>query len=791
MPPPPAPIDIPEPVDARRSARRPPSPLRNSYTPDDDPDEGSQDGSDIQDDEDRPWSHHSASSSPSMTKMASNFAQRVGALVGSTGSRNSQHHLPSQAELEAEAERERERSRREAERILRREAEERKAMEDAVFAMINSSQQELTAPPARSQTMASGPSSSSSSPKEKEGWFAAVKNKLTPTKEPLTPAQQIIQDTKAKEKEKKKNKDKDQKDWPQTPSRKYSDPAFLNLASTASPEPVTPPRPVAQNGLMTPSPGRSIDSSRDAPPLYAQFNSQGILDVPDTLLIIARRFEKLERWTVSHVRALEDRMGDVERWLVDKEKEKEETTTHSATSQKSSFHSEDEEHDGRENELNEIREELMELQGRVGELGREMAKLMTAPLNLASGPARNAALSHSKYTSHSATAPVPTSVALSQPVATAPVQGVPPTPSSIGPRSLPTVPVSTPHQTTPVPARPKEASSPPSAQRSSSVLSNGSGRTRLPYPTGDYTSPPGSIPTRQDILSPTNSPPASLTAASRKRPMSISGLPSASSSFFTGASQLSGPSTPGLPNRQESPPIRALSPNSRSPAVSPVSGGQRQPNVSPTPRKRYTVALGQPISSASAESDEYDWRQRATFSASPVSGVGISGDNDDEDRSAASEDGDAEARAIGHSRDDTIGKSGSLIANPPTVPNDTLRRGNATTTPPKNSPGSNRIRAQSSYGPPSGFSLNMLSASSSPNASPTPIAPLRPRVRSKSIDRIGLGISIPNANGRFVDPLELRKQEQEPKTPKLPKFERGKKVPVNELVAFFDKDAQR
>ena len=39
--------------------------------------------------------------------------------------------------------------------------------------------------------------------------------------------------------------------------------------------------------------------------------------------MIAKRFEKLEKWTVGHVRALEDRMNDVERCSVDKETEKE------------------------------------------------------------------------------------------------------------------------------------------------------------------------------------------------------------------------------------------------------------------------------------------------------------------------------------------------------------------------------------------------------------------------------------------------------------------------------------
>ncbi|ELU38319.1 hypothetical protein AG1IA_07644 [Rhizoctonia solani AG-1 IA] len=51
----------------------------------------------------------------------------------------------------------------------------------------------------------------------------------------------------------------------------------------------------------------------DAPPLYAQFTPAGALDVALTLLTVARRFEKLEKWTVGHVRALEERMKDVER----------------------------------------------------------------------------------------------------------------------------------------------------------------------------------------------------------------------------------------------------------------------------------------------------------------------------------------------------------------------------------------------------------------------------------------------------------------------------------------------
>lgn len=798
----------------KRPARRPPSPLRNSYTPNSD--QGSFSGSEIDDDDDDD-DDRAHSPSPSMTKFANSIASRVGALVGSAGSRNSKH-LPTEAEIEAEAVRERERSRREAERIMRLEAEERKMIEDGVNAMFDQIQREhtqgLPLPPSRSHT---NPPSPSASQKEKEGWFAAVKSKLTPTKEPLTPAQQIIQETKAREKEKKKSKDKDVREWPASPSRKYSDPAFLNLAQSTSPEPVTPPRPLSQaSPMMTPSPKRSMDLSQETPPIYAQFNNQGTLDVPGTLLTIARRFEKLEKWTVSHVRALEDRMGDVERWLVDKEKEKEREKEEVAVasrlgSEKSSFHS-DEDENGRNGEMAEIREELVELQGRMGELGREMAKLMTAPSNLTSGPARNAVVSQSQPISYAQSAPDPISnpVFNTAPITipiTAPVTvPVPPTPNSIVPRTLPTVPTApftTPRaQTVAIPPRPpRETYSPPSnsTQRSSSLKSS-SGRTRLPYPTGDYTSPPGTIPTKQDVLSPTNSPPSSITETTRRRPVSIAGLPTATASvFLVPQPSGSGSISSGMPPRgQDSPPV--LSPISSN---GPSPSRPRQTNISPTPRKRYTVALGQPITSqstVSADSDDLDSRDsrhRYAFAASPVSASEEEDHDQDGSYDSTESGGDSDARAIGHSREDTLGKSEarltSMLANAPSMPNDTLKRGNSTTPPrniASNSPGI-RVRAQSSYGPPSGYSYNTLSRASSPTNfnSPVPITPLRPRVRSKSIDRIGLGIT--GSNGKFIDPLVLRRQEMEAEQPKMPKFERGKKVPVGELVAFFDKDRNR
>ncbi len=78
-------------------------------------------------------------------------------------------------------------------------------------------------------------------------------------------------------------------------------------------------------------------------------------------------------------------------------------------------------------------------------------------------------------------------------------------------------------------------------------------------------------------------------------------------------------------------------------------------------------------------------------------------------------------------------------------------------------------------------------------------------MRSKSTERFGSmeslsslssvsstasGVSGTSAsgNGKFVDPLVLRKEEREREKKALMGTPRGKKVPVGQLVAFFDKD---
>ena len=672
--------------------------------------------------------------------------------------------LPTDEELEAEAERERERSRREAERILAREAEERerRTVEERVMAMLQQGNngESLRPPPSRAQTMPATPPSPSSSQKD-GSWWSAAKQKLTPTKEPLTPAQQIIQETKQRdkviEKEKKKNEKQERKkskEWPTTPEGKFEDPAFMKLGLSASPGRAVSasPSPLPRGVVSTPpslaaSPMRGADSeaegaspSRAPQPIYAQFNAQGALDIPGTLLTITRRFEKLEKWTVSHVRALEERMDDVERWLVEKEREKDANGETGVG----------------ENVLSEVREEMAELQGRIGELGREMAKMVTAPGNLTSGPSRSPAT----------------------------VGRAPSTSSSIAVQSISR------NFTSPPRATPPRAAGTTSPNTTTPVPSNRSSRTRLPYPTGDYASPPES-----SMFSPTNSPPASLNSATRSRHMSIAGLPSQESDTFSASVSPS-----GLPNgrRGEDSASPGMLPAPNPPALRPSS-------ASPTPRKRYTVALGAqimqrdrddgpPVLPVTPHSRDLG---TAFFSTSPVSSSSAL------DESGASAD---ESDAFG---DETIGKSsGRHVSGTLAPPSYSHSHSHSHSTSTSNAsspasspqgsgakPGGRRARPQSMYAP---LSSQAISA-------PSPITPLNIRLRSRSTDRFGLGLGLSDAgtgapippttptSGKFVDPLVARRQAkleaQLSAGPPVPKALVGKKkVPVGELVAFFDQE---
>ncbi|PPQ84934.1 hypothetical protein CVT25_004447 [Psilocybe cyanescens] len=776
----------------RRPSSRPPSPLRQGFIMDTstgiDP-QGSDDGSDDDDDDDPSKWQRSPSPASSVSHLAASFVQRMNNFVGGIGPKSP---MPSDAELEAEAERERDRSRREAELILTREAQQRKLVEDRVLAMMETAKS-LPPPPSRSQTTPNPPSPSNS--QKESNWWTAAKNKLTPTKdkEPLTPAQQVILEAKAREKDNKKSlkgKEKEkEKEWPSNGSRKFSDPAFANLnipvappqrkPVPSSPQSPTPSRPNLSNlpPNLTPSPMRASDTisaspSRDAPPLYVQFNPQGTLDVPGTLLAIAKRFEKLEKWTVGHVRALEDRMNDVEKWLVEKETQKEDMAS---TKEPSSSKQLEVTH-----ELHGIREEMTELQGRVGELGREMAELATSPSRLSSGPTTQ-------------------TTSVSPPLATTSSMIV--EEHNTG-SSIP----STPHHRR-ISASALESTSPPLA---STKTPSG---TRLPYPQGDYTSPP-------DAFSPPNSPPGSINAARRRsQGLSISGLPTTNSGPYSTTSanystaSFSSTSSYGRtmsPSPMSAHPIASASAVSPTPSGNgnvstgassssglppPKSTGQRQTSVSPTPRKRYTVALGGPIvappeelSSNAAEQQQQQPRRVST----PKSSLKSSSDYDNED------DDDDEENGYGG---ETIGKSAAAkIATASKGKGDYKALTSSSPSPMS----SRRLRAQSAYGfssIPGASGTTAAAALAAPS-----VAPLR--TRSKSTERLNTGMgsgqagmSIGTGDGmvsglgpgsaKFVDPLVLRKQSRDSLTKPIAMPKPVGKVPIGQLVAFFDQDKDK
>lgn len=225
-----------------------------------------------------------------------------------------------------------------------------------------------------------------------------------------------------------------------------------------------------------------------------------------------------------------------------------------------------------------------------------------------------------------------------------------------------------------------------------------------------------------------------------------------------------GSAVSGLPAPSSSSVSRPASVSPQPVAVSP------QP-VSPTPmaRKRYTVALGGPLV---APPDEQQTLGRAYFSASP-GGLDES-EYEDEDEDDGEDQQEtigkrASARVVGatyahgHAHSQSISGTASLEA----------------------SPGDRRARAQSTYG----F-----------GALQTPTRPLVPR--SKSTDRASLDRTFSSnsansassgaagANG-FVDPYRLRQESLKEERLAQPKPLAHGKVPIGQLVAFFDKDKKR
>lgn len=774
------------------------------------------------------YPYQSSSPSSSVSQLAASLAQRVGNFVAGTRT----PHLPTDAELEAEAKREREKSRREAERILTREAEERRKAEGKIFGMKDMAES-LPPPPPRSQTI-SDPPSPSISPKSGGNWWTAAKSRLTPTKEkdPLTPAQQIILEAKAKEKERDKNPKGKEKEWPTHPEAKFNDPSLLNLnvppAPPSRPIPASPVSPTpsrTQAPLLTPSPMRSISEgtsspSKETPPLYTQFTPQGTLDVHGTLVTIAKRFEKLEKWTVGHVRALEDRMNDVERWLVEKEKEKEKDGQKEITPSKAEGQSTTTPEPS--HELGEIKEELAELQGRVIELGREMARM------------------NSRHSPVSPSSNLP--------------------PSHMNPA------FTTPLHPRPPPTTARESTTPPMAMVSAKHTG-----TRLPYPAGDYASPP------DNLFSPAHSPPSSVNSATRSRPVAIpttnnnapgleGGLPSStslstsySSASFSSVSSISSRPLPASPisgshsasnsitrvasptpvssSQSQEPATLTLPPPPKLPSSSSGSprgsGGKRQTSVSPTPRKRYTVALGEPIVSREPPVQEaappppapltrrtHSRNSSLASTASFMSMLSSASDDAKSDKGEENLVGDDDE--IDQFVDETIGKSAASkltgVVNGDGSSSNGGGGGSTTTTTTATEPSSEkpnspsprskrRIRPQSAHDFSSFLNSHQQqqvqrqqrtsqqsfqSQSTQSSQSSASVAPLRPRWRSRSTDRgdgagAASGGKDDGRTGRFIDPLVLRKQGRELGS-KLPMPKPIGKVPVGQLVAFFDGD---
>ncbi|KAG8995001.1 hypothetical protein FRB94_009504 [Tulasnella sp. JGI-2019a] len=662
VPPPAMPLGLPEPTSNRHRDSRPRSrsPLRRGH---------SFDGEDNSDDEDEEDDHYvdarsssargdsstypTPAGTPAISKVASAFL-RVGSLVGSSihsSASESQYGQPlrsatspypqspssvlsrlTDAELEAEALREKENSRLEAERILIQEAEDRRRADERILSRIRTNNSHLEAPSSPAHPPDEISDFAPVTPRKEDGgggsWMSGLMKKLTPTKDKdLTPAQQIINETKAREKKEEKERKSTEKqrsgDWPAAPKAKLSDPTYLSLhqsqPSTATTPSTSPagsrlapsnysngPSPMmrgqASSGPSTPTPasrvhgppggspllGTSPGGEKEPTPLYAVFNQAGTLDIPATLITVTRRFEKLEKWTVSHVRALEDRMKDVEKYLIERESGEQKSNDIALRA-----------------ELSVLTTEIARVHILLDDLRSDMpqyqSQAKTSTNNQAAGPSQKKTepqpKSEEPFIKSPSPMPATPSSRVPEPVSTTKTTGVrslpqlpqhttqsafsgrPTAPATNEPVSSPPIAASTPPP--PPPPPPPPSRTPPAAVRSppttpksppsQQALVGKSSRSRLPYPSGDYTSS-SSRPGSPDDMSGLGSPPrfndVGMTSHSPR---------SGSDSSYV------------IPERYRSP----SPPPQLAPPKTPNNAGARAVSASPspTPRKRYTVAL--------------------------------------------------------------------------------------------------------------------------------------------------------------------------------------------------------
>lgn len=523
-------------------------------------------------------------------------------------------------------------------------------------------------------------------------------------------------------------------------------------------------------------------------------------------------------------------MSDVEKWLVDKEREREKDAASSKLSLGSlpevptrtseqptpqvvrevTIERQTVEVDAEvKRDVSEMKGELGELRDRVGELGREMARM---------GGSLSHAVSHSVSPSQESGFGIRRIVS--------PGSTGPSTPAMPSPQTLPSAQNNT--------ERPQSPSAHSIAQsETASIISSSTAtRTKLPYPTGDYTSPsPPSSPrpsASQNIGNYTANNASSNI--SRTRPMSYSGLPIPQTNFSSAV---------GVPR------ISDVKESSNSPSLDQL-GTPPISNASPTPRKRYTVALGQPLSS-SPSSSSYAGPKPATELPAPntdekkvdfgealfsepqplelqtafFSRLTGESDTDNKDnlsyqQEVTNENQDNEVR-----RPETIGKTPitlsrlSLSPPPSQNPSPSNASRNATglqRSSPRPISSNSRLRTQSTYGVPgsSASSVQSLSLHDRKSAygsmSPSPSGKEGDndgkgswRTRSRSIDRVGLGIDAGQGMGNFVDPLVIRKKEREKergsattRSPAVasPGGPRGR-VAFGDLLAFFDAEKQQ
>jgi hypothetical protein len=175
-------------------------------------------------------------------------------------------------------------------------------------------------------------------------------------------------------------------------------------------------------------------------------------------------------------------------------------------------------------------------------------------------------------------------------------------------------------------------------------------------------------------------------------------------------------------------------------------------------RKRYTVALGGPIVAPPEVEAEHE-RERSGLGTAFFSSAAESSDDyyDDDDESTA----DA---------DETLGRKAASRAAA------AVKLGSANAALIHDS--SSRMRAQSTYGD----FTNPLQSNQAFSAQS------KHRFRSQSIDVRSDSTFCAEQTGKFVDPLVLRRQGKSERGKEKPLIGPGKKVPVGQLVAFFDSE---